>query len=137
MSTDDDLEKAQDAGIESVETRALLEEAVRGVRRIDRRMESDEGSQIARDQAIIDMQRRMAALEERRQQDALEDAGRILREKAIAEREKAAAEREQAAERRAAARAAENKEKRFQALAMLVAALLGIAARFALGGHHP
>lgn len=130
MSTEDDIEAAQDAGIESVETRALLEEAVRGVRRIDRRLESEEGSSEKRDAAIIRMEARVAALEDQRQQNALADAGLMLREKALAERE-------QAAERRSAARAAENKEKRFQALAMLVAALLGIAARFALGGHHP
>lgn len=131
MSTNDDLEKAQDAGIKSAEARALLEEAVRGVRRIGRRLESEEGSSEKRDAAIIRIEARVAALEDQREQSALADAGLMLREKALTEREAAA-------EKRAAARAAENRENRFRALAIFVAALIGVAARFyTLGGHHP
>lgn len=128
MSTEEDLKAAEDAGIESVETRALLVEAVRKVRQIDRRTVSIADDQIRQTQAIIRLEgrtaehdRRIATLESRRHQASLADAEIVLREKA--------------ADDRIRAMNAENRDKNLRTLAMFAAALLGIAARFALGGH--
>ena len=130
MTTEDDLQAAEDAGIESTEMRALLVEAVRTVRRVDRRTVSMADDQIRQTQAIIrldghvaDHDLRLKTLEQRRHQASLDDAEIVLREKA--------------ADERIRAMNAENRDKNLRALAMFVAALVGIAARFALGGHHP
>ena len=130
MTTDEDLEAAQDAGIESATTHALLVEAVRTVRRVERRTVAIADDQIRQTQAIIRLDARAAehdlrlkTLEQGRRQASLADAEIVLREKA--------------ADDRIRAMNAENRDKNLRTVAMFVAALLGIAARFALGGHHP
>lgn len=142
MTTEDDIAGMMDAGIDSMEVREMLAETLRTTRAVDRRttMMADEQVRIGTSVVQLEVssadhahQLRAQANELRAQERRLASVEASLRRASLHDADVAL--RDRASSDYIARIEAQGRQANYRSLAMLAAALLGLAARFFLGGH--
>lgn len=137
MTTEDDIARMMDAGIDSMEVREMLAETLRTTRAVDRRTTMMADEQVRVGTSVVQLEvssadhahqlraheRRLASVEASLRRASLHDADVALRDRAASEY--------------ITRIEAQGRHANYRSLAMLAAAIVGIFARYYLLGGHP